>query len=85
MSPAVSTAIDMLKHAPSLAQNPGLPALVAQLSEMLDNGSAPTDSAETVTSPSTPATETPADNATPAPDADATRRIPDTSNDAPTR
>lgn len=40
---AVETALDMLRAAPSLAQTPGLPALVAQIREVL--GTAPAGSA----------------------------------------
>lgn len=39
--PAVDAALDMVKGAPSLAQNPGLPNLVAQIRSVLDGSDAP--------------------------------------------
>lgn len=39
--PAVDAALDLLKSAPSLAQNPGLHALVAQIRSVLDGTEAP--------------------------------------------
>lgn len=38
LNPTVQTALDMVRAAPSLAQTPGLPALVAQLREIIEGG-----------------------------------------------
>jgi hypothetical protein len=45
---AVTTALDMVKQAPSLAQDPGLPALVEQIRAVLSGAPAPAPEAEPV-------------------------------------
>lgn len=46
--PAVTAALDLLKSAPSLAQSPGLPALVAQIRAVLSGDDAPALGADEV-------------------------------------
>lgn len=51
MSTAVQIVIDMVKQAPSLAQNPGLPALLVQVKDILDGNVVDSTPIDTTTQP----------------------------------
>lgn len=59
---AVTTALDMLSRAPSLAQSPGLPALVAQIRQVLGIPQSPEDAALVAPPPAPAAPAAPADD-----------------------